>query len=286
MIQQKPSTRGRLGLGVVGLLPERATRRVLEPISLVVGAERTHATLDLAGESYVVDHATMLVCPHRATARATTRAAGGRLFFLRLTDDLIEKTARAFVALGVDAGQFRAWLTVAELLPRTVWVHEIVHRYVFERTVLAADDNVATRFLETEIAKEIFFLLRDRKSGTDRASSAHRHSEMVERALARIESRLFAPEPMAALAKAIGTSESSLLRAFRRELGHGPGEHWRARRLEESLVLLRSGYGTISEVALRVGYENPASFTVAFREHFGKPPSVMVQKRPTRRSPS
>jgi len=286
MIPQKPSTAGALELDVIGLVPERAARRTLEPLSLVVGAERTLATLDLAGQSFVLDHATILLCPKRATLRATTRAAGGRLFCLRITDALIEKTARAFVALGVDAAKLRAWLGEAELLPRTVWVHEIVHRYVFERTVLAADHNLATRFLETEITKELYFLLRDREKGADRASMAHRHSATVERALARIEARLFTPEPMPALAKAIGTSESTLLRAFRRELGHGPGEHWRARRLEEALVLLRSGYGTISEVATRVGYENPTSFTVAFREHFGKPPSAMLERRPTRRSPS
>src|SRR5262249_36850913 len=149
------------------------------------------------------------------------------------------------------------WIQRLELLPRTVWVHEIVHRYIFERYVLHQDDNVATRFLETEILKEIYFLFRDREVGADRATSVHTHSSCVERAMAYIDAHRLEPCRVAALARHARASQSTLLRAFHRELGCGPGAYWRSRKLDQALILLRAGRHSVAEVATRVGYDNP-----------------------------
>src|SRR5690606_14751765 len=115
------------------------------------------------------------------------------------------------------------WLRRTTLLPRTVWLHELLHRYVFERHALGVHGNLATQFLEIEIAKEIYFLFRDRDAEEERATIVRAYSSPVERALRYIEEHLVDDVSVAALARIAGASTSTLLRAFRAEIGCSPG---------------------------------------------------------------
>jgi AraC-like DNA-binding protein len=64
-----------------------------------------------------------------------------------------------------------------------------------------------------------------------------------------------------------------------------PGAWWRNRVLDEALALVRSGAYSVSEIATRVGYENPAAFTFAFRQRFGRAPREFFPKLQTRPAP-
>ena len=75
------------------------------------------------------------------------------------------------------------------------------------------------------------------------------------------------------LARHCRTSESTLLRSFRRETGATPAAYLRERRLQEALFLLEGGRWSVGEVARRVGYTNLAAFTPAFGRRFAVPPS-------------
>jgi AraC-like DNA-binding protein len=77
----------------------------------------------------------------------------------------------------------------------------------------------------------------------------------------------------------MGASESTLLRAFRRERGRSPSAYAREKKLDAALLLLRSGRYAISEVATRVGYGNLAAFSSAFARRFGSPPSSVRPHR-------
>ncbi len=121
--------------------------------------------------------------------------------------------------------------------------------------------------------KEVYFHCRDRDAELERDSRVHSRPPMVERAIARIEAGLFEPMSMPALAEACGTSTSTLLRAFKRALGTSPSAYHRQRRLEESMMLLKSKRYSVSEVAAMVGYDNIASFSHAFRREFDRSPS-------------
>ncbi|HLL23750.1 MAG TPA: AraC family transcriptional regulator, partial [Kofleriaceae bacterium] len=150
-------------------------------------------------------------------------------------------------------------------------------RYVFERHALGKHGNLATQFLEIEIAKEIFYLFRDRECGDERATIVRTHSPQVERALAHIEAHLLDHVRVTTLARIAATSTSTLLRMFRSELGCSPAAYWRNRKLDEALLWLRGGR-SVADVANRAGYENPTAFGFAFRRRFGRPPSTF---RPT-----
>ena len=159
------------------------------------------------------------------------------------------------------------------LFARTRWVDELVHRYLFERDVCRKDGSLAARFLECELLKEVYFLGKEQLEGQARASLAHEGGDVGRRALEWIDQRLFDPFGLPELARQCGTSESTLLRAFRKETGSTPAEYQRSRRLDASHLLLVSGRFSVGEVAQKVGYGSLAAFTVAFGRKFGHPPS-------------
>ena len=99
---------------------------------------------------------------------------------------------------------------------------------------------------------------------------------VIDRALNAIEGNLFSKFSLPKLANALDVSPSTLLRAFKKELGIAPSEYIQLRRLDEALVLLKGGEHTVSDVALLVGYEDLSAFTRAFRKRFGKTPKKVI----------
>jgi AraC-like DNA-binding protein len=76
---------------------------------------------------------------------------------------------------------------------------------------------------------------------------------------------------LAELGTAVGASERTLSRLFRREIGMSFPQ-WRTQlRLHHSLVLLAAD-GSVTTVATACGYANPSAFIEAFRHAFGTTP--------------
>ncbi len=233
-----------------------------------------------AGE-HTLDRSNCLVTSRSLTVASTTTM---RLGVLTLHPPILAAVEREYRALGLDRRTFERWLRRRSVLPRTTWLHEILHRYVFERHALGNRDNLATRFLEIEIAKELYFLFRDREAGADRASIVRVPGTPVEKALRYIDAHVFDERSVGELARIAGASESTLLRQFQSEVGTTPGAYWRNRKLDEALLALRAGR-SVAEVATHVGYDNPTSFGFAFTRRFGHPPSTFRPRGRTRPAP-
>lgn len=259
-------------------------RLVTKTPTLVVGIEAAIADVEVRKAQFTIDRSSCLVVPARARVVVSSLSASrvATIGFEAPTFDAVERT---YQRLGFERDRFDDWLATAALLPRTVWVHEIVHRFVFERWALGEADNQATRFLEVEILKEIYFLFRDRDAGAERSTIVQKRSAVLERAVAYIEAHVLEPSDVAALARAAGASERTLLRTFRRELSTTPAAYWRTRKLDEALVLLRAGRDSVAEVAAKVGYENPTAFGHAFRLRFNRPPSAFRPRADVRPAP-
>lgn len=228
--------------------------------------------VDEEGAPRVVDSASFLVLPSKVTALATTKSPIAHVFALGVTDELVDKVVATYAG-EIERPLLVRYLAVVGVLPRTNWMNEIVHRYLFERGVCRKRDTDATRFLETEIVKEVYFLSRAREESAGRKSVVELEGPLVARALREIEAHLFEPDVLGRLPKACRASESSLLRAFKRELGRAPLVYVRERRLDEASLLLKSRRWSVSEVATKVGYGNLAAFSSAFRARFGVQPS-------------
>ena len=220
-----------------------------------------------------LDRAVFALVPAGTRHRLETGSLGA----IAVVTLVVGDAARALVARDYgehyDDARMAEIVAALRVLPRTRWVDELVHRYVFEREVCEKHGSRAARFLETELVKELYFLGVEQLERRTRASVVFEGSAIATRARAWIEEHLFEAFATAELAKQLATSESTMLRAFRREVGVAPAIYLRRRRLEEALLLLETGRYAVTEVAARVGYDNPSAFAVAFRRVHGIAPS-------------
>jgi AraC-like DNA-binding protein len=75
------------------------------------------------------------------------------------------------------------------------------------------------------------------------------------------------------LARHAGVSARRLQQGFREHVGMTPMEFVRATRLERARRDLREGDGSVTDVALRWGFNHPGRFADAYRDRFGELPS-------------
>jgi AraC-like DNA-binding protein len=220
-----------------------------------------------------IDRASFMLVPARTTHRIGVNGSTAKLATLVIGPEARRAVLREY-APHADPDTFQTIVSESRVFPRTRWVDELVHRYVFERDVCEKHESLAARFLETELTKELYFLGAEQLVRETRASVVEEDDDLVVRARAWLDEHLFEPVRTSQLARHCKTSESTLLRAFRRALGVPPTVYLRNRRLEEALLLLESHRYTVSEVAVRVGYGNLSAFTTAFRRRFGVAPSA------------
>jgi CheY-like chemotaxis protein/AraC-like DNA-binding protein len=75
------------------------------------------------------------------------------------------------------------------------------------------------------------------------------------------------------LARVLGLSHTQAYRKIRALTGSNPTLFIRSVRLAEARRLLRETDCSVSEIAYRVGFQQPAYFTRAYKAEFGEPPS-------------
>lgn len=80
------------------------------------------------------------------------------------------------------------------------------------------------------------------------------------------------------LSDEMGLSRTQLHRKLKALIDQSPGDLIRAIRLQHALTLLTQNVATVSEVAYRVGFANPASFSASFSRHFGYAPNEVKKK--------
>ncbi|HEX9104571.1 MAG TPA: AraC family transcriptional regulator, partial [Polyangia bacterium] len=202
-----------------------------------------------------LDRASFAVVPARQPHQIEAPPSGAAAVVTLLVSEALRAAAVRDYKPYVDARRLAVVVGGARLLPRTRWVDELVHRYVFERSVCERRGSKAARFLETELTKELYFLGCEQMERQTRSSVLFEGDAVAARARAWIEEHLFEPFRIDELVGACHVSESTVLRAFRRELGVSPLAYLRRRRLEESMQLLESGRYGVTEVAARVGYD-------------------------------
>lgn len=81
-----------------------------------------------------------------------------------------------------------------------------------------------------------------------------------------------------ALAELLSVSRSVLHRKIVSLTGEPPGDLIRRIRLAKAAQLIEQKFGNISEIAIEVGFSNPAQFSKSFQKQFGVSPSAYLQK--------
>jgi len=112
-----------------------------------------------------------------------------------------------------------------------------------------------------------------------RDTTVERRRELFEDAVAIIEREFARDLDLAWVARQVATSRRQLQRAFA-EIGETSfRDHLTEVRMRNAAALLREGGRPVRDVALRVGYRQPAQFAKAFRRHHGAPPSSFRRER-------
>ena len=78
--------------------------------------------------------------------------------------------------------------------------------------------------------------------------------------------------------KNLSVSKSLLHKKIVSLTGEAPVEFIRRIRLNKAAKLIENKFGNLSEIALEVGFNNPAYFSECFKKQFGVPPSQYQRK--------
>lgn len=113
--------------------------------------------------------------------------------------------------------------------------------------------------------------------------------EAKHRELARfrelIVAHAYEPTSIEELAGQCGMTAYHLRRLFKQCFGISPGTYRNALRMAYAHDLLASSSLNVTEVARRVGFDDPLYFSRAFRKHYGHAPSRAIRVHPSERSP-
>src|SRR5262249_34253227 len=116
-----------------------------------------------------------------------------------------------------------------------------------------------------------------------------RYRTVVDQAVELTRRRTEEPIRIAAIARAIGISERTLVRAFRAIHDATPYRYLASLRLLDARQVLSSRSGeTVTEVAMRFGFGELGRFSAAYRSAFGEFPSdtLRLATEPTQELPS
>jgi len=95
------------------------------------------------------------------------------------------------------------------------------------------------------------------------------HDRRVRRIIEQLEQNLQEVPPLDELASMSALTKSSLCRLFKAETGYSISSYLQILRIEASLALLTDQRLSITQVALRCGYGDPAYFARIFRQTMG-----------------
>ena len=104
-------------------------------------------------------------------------------------------------------------------------------------------------------------------------AAAHllRAKDLIDREYAR-------PLDVPALARAAHASTAHFSRSFKYTFGETPHRYLQRRRIERAKELLRVTALSVTEVSVEVGFRSLGSFSAAFHELVGEPPSSYARR--------
>ena len=122
------------------------------------------------------------------------------------------------------------------------------------------------------------YTMQRRESHAPVKSNARGGSQTMAYAVKQIQSDLSAPLNVEEMARSLQLSPSHFIRSFKAQMGYSPLAYQTSLRVERAKDLLRSTTLRISEVAAKVGYQNPMYFSSTFKKHTGMTPLEYREK--------
>lgn len=120
--------------------------------------------------------------------------------------------------------------------------------------------------------------LHGSQSGETRSSQNTSSDPLTKRALQLMRENIEKPLSLAELSHRLSCQPRTLSRRFQTRLGASPGTVYRHMRLAAARKLLESSTLSVSETALRCGYDSPAAMARAIRKYYGLSPTQLRLK--------
>ena len=237
---------------------------------------------------------------HRPTAPTVVqlRSGGERIDRHRHDNHQLVYVSTGVIAVSTAAGRWVASAERAVWLPAQIW-HE--HRFygasTFHSVAFPVDraplaDREPTVIAVSPLLRELLVactdktlpepeiqriraVIRDqlRRTRQEPIMLPAAEDERLAAACELVAADLGTPQPLAALADAVGTSQRTLSRLFRDEFGMTYPQ-WRTRlRVFEAMVLLAGGT-SVTETTHRCGWATTSSFIDTFQQTMGRTPGA------------
>jgi DNA gyrase inhibitor GyrI/AraC-like DNA-binding protein len=104
------------------------------------------------------------------------------------------------------------------------------------------------------------------------------YQQKVNRVIDYISANLHLPLALDVLAEQIYVSQRQLLRIMRSALNESLSAYIARQRVERSVLYMQTEKMTLTHLAEKVGYDNPQSFSKAFKKHFGISPKTYINE--------
>ena len=111
-----------------------------------------------------------------------------------------------------------------------------------------------------------------------RSTTVHRRRDLFSEAAEIVEQEYAEDLELEAVAHRIATSRRQLQRAFAEAGNTSFRDHLAAVRMRHAVELLEAGSTPVRDVAMSVGYRQPAQFAKAFRRHYGATPTAFRRR--------
>ena len=139
-----------------------------------------------------------------------------------------------------------------------------------DREAAKASLVTASHILQAEI---------ERCSGANGSARGGLATWQVVRVRAYIDSNLHRTIQVGDLSAVVRRSPAHFSRKFKLAVGESPHAYVVGRRLERACYLMTTGAGSLSEIALSVGFSDQAHLCRLFRQAFGQSPSSWRRER-------
>jgi AraC-like DNA-binding protein/DNA gyrase inhibitor GyrI len=104
------------------------------------------------------------------------------------------------------------------------------------------------------------------------------YQQKVNRVIDYISANLHQPLALEKLADQIYVSQRQLLRFMRSSLNESLSSYIARQRVERSVLYMQTEKMNLTQLAEKVGYDNPQSFSKAFKKHFGISPKIYINE--------
>lgn len=115
-----------------------------------------------------------------------------------------------------------------------------------------------------------------------RSSTENIYQQKVNLIIDYISANLSKPMKLEILANQINVSQRQLLRIMRSVLNESLYAYIARQRAERAIMYMQTEDMSLTTLAEKVGYDNPQSFSKAFKKHFGISPKTYLDKLHTR----